>query len=107
MGRTKTGPKMPSKLCPSAQRLWSDTIAAWELDDTPALVHLANACRSLTRLRKLENVLEKEGSLIPNRFRQPVAHPAHKLMAAESRNFREHMAALQLDIESLYEPEDD
>src|SRR5438094_3882494 len=86
--------KMPSGLCPAAQRLWTETIRSWELDDVAAQTHLANACRSLTRLRQLENVLEKEGTLILNRFRQPVAHPGHKLLAAESRNFREHMNCL-------------
>ena len=93
---------MPSGLCASAQKLWTDTVTRWEVDDAAALSHLANACRSLTRLGELERILAKEGTLILNRFRQPAAHPAHKLMVSEGRNFRECMAALQLDIESLY-----
>ena len=79
----------------------------WEVDDRAALTHLANACRSLTRLRTLEGILQKDGSIIMNRFQQPVRHPAHVVMTAESRNFREHMAALQLDIESLYKLDED
>ena len=68
--------------------------------------HLAAACRSLSRLRKLERLLEVEGSLIRNRFGQQVRHPAHVVAMAEARNFREAMAALQLDIESLYSQDD-
>ena len=99
--------KMPADLCPSAQKLWTDCVERWEMDDRAALTHLANACRSLTRLRTLENILQKDGMVIPNRFKQPSRHPAYALMTAESKNFREHMAALQLDIESLYKPEAD
>ena len=99
--------KMPSDLCPSAQKLWSDCVERWEMDDRAALTHLANACRSLTRLRTLENILQKDGMVIPNRFKQPSRHPAYALMTAESKNFREHMAALQLDLESIYKPETD
>lgn len=106
VGNSKNAAKMPTGLYPAAQKLWTDTVTRWEMDDVAALTHLANACRSLTRLRQLEGVLEKEGTLILNRFRQPVAHPGHKLLAAESRNFREHMGALQLDIETIYAGDD-
>jgi hypothetical protein len=77
------------------------------MDDVAALTHLGNACRSLTRLRKLEGILAKAGIILTNRFKQPVPHPAHKLAMAEARNFREHMQALQLDVESLYSDEEE
>jgi len=95
-------PQMPSALCPAAQRLWTDTLARWETDDSAALTHLANACRSLTRMRELEGILAKEGIMILNRFKQPARHPAHVVLTAESKNFRECMSSLALDIESLY-----
>jgi phage terminase small subunit len=104
---TKKAAKMPAGLCPSAKKLWSETVSCWELDDVVATQHLANACRSLTRLRRLEGILAKEGIIFINRFRQPAPHPAHKLAMAEARNFREHMQALQLDIESLYSEEEE
>jgi phage terminase small subunit len=99
-------PQMPSALCPAAQKLWQDTQSRWEMDDSAALTHLANACRSLTRMRELEGILQKEGIMILNRFKQPARHPAHVVLTSEAKNFREHMAALQLDIESLYSVED-
>ena len=109
MGKVEKGskaPKMPSGLCAAAERLWQDTVTRWEVDDAAALTHLANAVRSLTRLRGLEGVLAKEGIIVKNRFQQPAPNPAHKLAMAEARNFREHMQALQLDIESLYSIEE-
>jgi phage terminase small subunit len=106
VGKVEKRPKMPSGLCAAAERLWHDTVKRWEVDDSAALSHLAAACRSLSRLRKLERLLEVEGSLIRNRFGQQVRHPAHVVAMAEARNFREAMAALQLDIESLYAAEE-
>jgi phage terminase small subunit len=97
---------MPSGLCSAAEKLWCDTVERWEMDDSAALTHLANACRSLTRLKQLEAILAKEGSIIQNRFRQPARHPAHAVMVSEGRNFRQCMEALKLDIESLYQLEE-
>lgn len=99
---------MPANLCAAAQRLWKDAFRDWELSDTAGLVILANACRSLTRLRALEHVLEREGLLIGGRFgkEHKIRNPAHAAMLTEARNFREHMRALQLDVESLYDKED-
>jgi phage terminase small subunit len=104
---SKKAAKMPAGLCPSAKRLWIETVSSWEVDDVAALTHLGNACRSLTRLRKLEGILAKDGIMIAGRFKQQTPHPAHKLLMAEARNFREHMQALQLDIESLYSDEEE
>jgi hypothetical protein len=108
VGKAEKGskaPKMPSGLCSAAEKLWKGTIAAWELDDVAGLAHLANAARSLTRLRRLEGILAKEGIIITGRFQQPVPNPAHKLAMVEARNFREHMRCLALDLESLYDKE--
>ena len=105
MGNSESGakaPKMPAGLCSAAERLWRDTVKRWEVDDQAALAHLANACRSLTRLRALEHVLEREGAMVEGRFGKKVRNPAHAILLGESRNFREHMRQLQLDIESLY-----
>jgi hypothetical protein len=97
---------MPAGLCSAAEKLWKDTIKRWEVDDVAALSHLANACRSLTRLRSLEHVLEREGLMVDGRFGK-VRNPAHATMLGESRNFREHMRQLQLDIESLYSADEE
>ena len=107
MGKVENGPKMPSGLCSAAETLWKDVVRRWEMDDAAALSNLAAACRSLTRLRILERTLAKEGSLIRNRFGQQVRHPAHVVAMAEARNFREGLAALQLDIESIYQDDEE
>lgn len=110
VGNSENGskpPRMPDHLCSAAEKLWKDTIKRWEVDDQAALAHLANACRSLTRLRSLEHVLEREGTLVEGRFGKKVRNPAHGVLLGESRNFREHMRQLRLDIESLYSADEE
>jgi phage terminase small subunit len=69
---------------PSAQKLWDETLEAWDLDQVATSI-LRCACESLSRSEAAAEVVSREGLTVLDRYGQTQKHPCTLL----ERDFRE------------------
>jgi P27 family predicted phage terminase small subunit len=98
--KEQTSINAPEKLSAEAQAIWARVISGWQLDDA-ALVLLALGLEAHDEMRSAQQILERDGLIVNDRFGVSKQHPAY-LILRDSRNamlkcFRQ----LSLDIDSI------
>jgi len=58
---------------------------------------LLNVCQSQDRIDRLNRIIEKEGTVVTNRWGVPVPHPAALMLRSEVANSAQLYRLLQLD----------
>lgn len=91
-------PKRPSKLRARARRLWDDVTGTYQLRPDELAI-LADACRELDVIDKLERDLDGADSMVTGSMGQPVVNP----LLAE---IRQHRSCAQRLLNSLKLPDD-
>ena len=94
-------PKPPTALSIAAKRWWIAIQSEFSIDDPGGLLVLTTAAEAFDRMKKAEDIIEREGMTVSDRFGQPKAHPA-VIIERDSRG--QMLAALRdlhLDLEPL------
>jgi P27 family predicted phage terminase small subunit len=97
------GPKPqnpPSQLSAEAKAWWRKIIAEWDLDVAGLLI-LGSAMECLDRMREAQEIIQKEGITVTDRFGQEKQHPATLVERDSKAGLLRHLTALHLDIEPL------
>ena len=71
-----TKSKPPSHLSNAAKKLWRDMATAYRIADVAGLHLLDEMCRAYDRALKAEEILDREGPTIKDRFGIAKPHPA-------------------------------
>ena len=86
----------PKSLSERAKKFWTDIRDEYELDDFGGLSLLTCAAESLDRQWEAAAILEKEGLIISDRFKQSRPHPACAVERDSKNAFLASMRALDL-----------
>ena len=73
---TKPIPKPPTGLSKPAANWWGKLISEYRISDSAGLLLLEQGLRSFDRAESARRLLDKEGSVLQDRFGQPRQHPA-------------------------------
>lgn len=75
MKNSSSLPKPPKGLSSKARAWWKRLNLEWSLDDHGLLI-LEQAMRSFDRMQEASELIDKEGSVVKDRFGQDKQHPA-------------------------------
>ena len=99
--RANPPPKPPKAISAEARRWWREIQGEYNIRDAAGLLLLQTAAEQFGRMRLEEVVIEREGSVVKDRFGQPKQHPA-VLNAREARSaMLKCLRDLNLDLEPL------
>ena len=86
MKKTPTKTPVPKDLSAEAANFYRMTVEQYAIvDDEPALETLRQAARALMLIRKAEALLQAEGLVVTNRWKESRPHPATKVLT-DARN---------------------
>lgn len=94
-------PKPPNDLSTEAKRKWKALQTEYGIADEAGLTYLTTGCRFFDRMRGAQTLLDKEGSVITDRFGQSKPHPATVVERDAAASMIRAFRALNLDIEPL------
>ncbi len=105
---TKKPEKNPQfqALSAEAKRFHTRLVKEWHIVDGAGLMTLIVACQALDRLRQAEQIIRSEGIIAKDRFGQPKPHPACQIEKESRAGLLHALRAMNLDLESLEEPDD-
>jgi len=67
--------RAPSNLSREAQKWWRRLVNVYQITDSGGLLILQALCEAFDRMRAAQEVLQKEGLVLEDRFLQKKAHP--------------------------------
>jgi P27 family predicted phage terminase small subunit len=89
----------PKKLSPEAKRLWRSITEEFQVADSAGMLLLQTALEAFDEMRQAQKILEVDGQVIEDRFKQKKQHPA-ALCVRDARNLMlRSLKALNLDIQ--------
>ena len=94
---TRPAPKAPSGLSKPAAIWWGKLIDEYSINDASGLLLLEQALRSLDRAEEARRLIDKEGSMVLDRFQQQRAHPAIQTERDSRAAVVRTLAALGID----------
>jgi len=97
----KAGPLPPKGLSVQARRLWRQLSEGFDISDPAGLSLLEVAVRSFDRALEARRILDAEGLIILDRFRQRKMHPAFMIERDSRAMMMRALKALNLDLEPL------
>ena len=69
-------PAAPKDLSPTAAAWWSKLLIEYQINDSAGLMILEQALRSFDRAEEARRLIDKEGAVVLDRFKQARQHPA-------------------------------
>lgn len=97
----KSAPKPPKALSAEGRRWWQAIRDEYDVRDSAGLLLLQTAAEQFERMRAEERVIDREGSVLADRFGQKKQHPA-VLNARDARTqMLQCLKALNLDVTPL------
>ncbi len=94
----ETTPKPPEHLSREAKSWWRKITEEWELGNDALLV-LRGALEAFDRCQQARKLLEKEGLVVLDRFKQQKVHPAATIERDSRLQMVRCWRALNLDVE--------
>ena len=94
-------PKPPTALSIAAKRWWIAIQSEFSIDDPGGLLVLTTAAEAFDRMKKAEAIIEREGMVALDRFKQPKAHPAVVIERDSRAQMLAALRDLHLDLEPL------
>ncbi len=98
----KSLPETPAGLSEEARDWWNRIVAAWQMDDA-ALLILTNAMQAIDRLRQAQALLQRDGIVVEDRWKQKKPHPAVAIERDCKATLLRCLKALNLEIEPLFD----
>ncbi len=98
--KTDTNPQFAA-LSEEAKTLYERLQKEWAIVDGVGVVVLLTACQALDSLRTAQSIVQREGCIVADRFKQPRQHPATILEKESQARLLAALKALNLDAESL------
>ena len=96
--------KCPSGLKKPGRLFWKKVMSEFVLQDAHDLKRLEQACHCLDEIQQAEDVIEKEGHFIRDRFAQTKEHPAMKTVRDTRLLFLKTIRELGLDLQNPEPP---
>ncbi len=93
----KNAQKPPSGLSKSGKALWKSLQAEFGIMDASGLEYLTAGCAHRDRMIEAREIIQKEGSIVLDRFGQQRAHPACAVERDASASMLRCFRALNLD----------
>lgn len=94
-------PKPPQELSDEAQALWLRLVEEFVIEDAAGLAILDRACEAFTRMKQATRLLDAEGLVVLDRWKQPKPHPAVSIERDSRAAFLQGVKSLRLDLEPL------
>jgi hypothetical protein len=102
MNESNSKPK--ATLSPEAQRLQRKIQKQWKIRDEPGISILWTAMRCWDQIHQAEEILQRDGLIVKDRFGQDRVHPAAQVLKESRAHFLQSVKALNLDLETLEKP---
>ena len=93
--------KTPQHLKQHGRKLWQELQAEYAITDSAGLALLARAAECLDRLADAQALIERDGSVVDDRYGVPKQHPAISIEKDSRNGFFAALKAMNLDIEPL------
>ncbi len=94
-----TAPKPPKGLSVAAKKVWRDLTKEYDISDAAGLAILAAGLESYDRAMEAKRILDAEGPVMVDRWKQRKAHPAVNVELANRAAFLNAIRMLNLDVE--------
>lgn len=92
---------MPKKLSREALQLYRKMAKEWGIRDKTGLFILETALVAWDEMRAAQEILEREGTIVKDRFEQDKLHPAAQREKECRAHLLQALKGLSLDLESL------
>jgi P27 family predicted phage terminase small subunit len=93
--------KAPKHLPKRARELWKKIQAEYSISDSPGLALLEEACSAYSRLRECQEILDREGLQIQDRFGQLRPHVLIQAERDSRSQLIQALKALNFDDEEI------
>jgi phage terminase small subunit len=101
MAKQTAQPRPPDHLSTPARRLWLQLITDFVVEDAAGRVLLTEALVAWDRCEQARALIEKEGSIVRDRFGQPIPHPGVKIERDSRAQFLAALKQLNLDVQPV------
>lgn len=91
----------PKNLSSEGKKLWEQILKEYDIQDAGGLSILKSVCESLDRIRECQEIIDKEGMTVMDRFNQTKAHPLLSVERDARSQFLQAIKTLNLDLEPL------
>lgn len=97
-------PQPPKSLSSAARAFWRRIVADWEIDDEAGLALVEVAAQAHARALDARGQIDRDGSVIRDRFGQLKAHPAVAIERDAAALVVRTVRALGLEMDAAAEP---
>ncbi len=91
--------KPPAKLSPAAKKLWRDLTKEYDIGDPAGLAILTAGLEAYDRAAEAKAILDAEGPVTTDRWKQRKAHPAGAVELSSRAAWLNAIRMLNLDVE--------